>query len=342
MLQPNQNNDQQVSQTGPTQGVPAFASGTSSSLPNQISQPRPISPQQYPHHFQGPPNHANPAYAMRLVKERQLQQQRLMQQQQQQQQQFATSNPMMPHVQSQESQLPVSSSAQNSNSKHPVAPPHGLVNNPPQTSGNQMVKQPRQRPSQQFQQLQQRQQAPPQQSARLMKGGRGNMMMHQNLPTDSSLVNGFSGGQSTVDKGLLSGHGNLYPGSSAGKQSVHHSSLNQPHQNHVSSTLQKLANQKQASTSQKLLLNRKPNASDQPTSTSQPSTKVSMPNSTKTDSPTVSLAGPPDSTETSGAGTETEPSGPAINQAVVNKQSSSNSLPNPVGNDAGVQWQPPS
>ncbi|KAI3772874.1 hypothetical protein L6452_04068 [Arctium lappa] len=487
MIRPNQNPEhqkvvaadlqmQQVSQGGISQGVPPFASGTSSSFPNQISQPpvqayplhhqqqaRPISPQQsphllssnshHPHHFHGPPN---PAYGMRLVKERQLQQQRLLQQQQQQ---FSTSNAMMLHAQPQESQLPVSS-PQNSTQmqsrsssppvsispmrtpvpqlpqKHPVSAPHGLVRNP-QTSGNQMVKQQRQRQSQQFQQ---RQQAQNQQQAKLMKGGRGTMMMHQNHPTDTSQMNGFSGGQSTADKGEQqvvhhlpqSGQGSLY----SGKQSLPHSSMSQPHQQktysgqiqaasskelqqqkpshsndnnnnqnrapspsmvasstpsvitssnhhqHQSQPQQKLVNQKQAATPQKALHNRKVNPSDQPTSklqaqaespmsissSSQPNTTAPMPHAPCNDANSSeklvvsSSAAPhrktpemihdssgavPDNAgtqfgknsmrvsppQTSGAGTESEHSGPVVNQAAVHRQNSSESLPNPVRND---------
>ncbi|KAI3742045.1 hypothetical protein L1987_59724 [Smallanthus sonchifolius] len=366
LIRANQNTDQKVSQSGTTQGVPPF--GT-----NQVSQqqsyPRAISPQQsphmlnsnshHPHHFQGSPNHhANPAYAMRLAKEKQLQQQRLLQQQQQ----FSASNPMMPHVQPQESQLPVSS-PQNSAAPSSSPPPSttskhpGLVRNP-QTSGSQLLKQQRPRPPQQFQPHQQQQ-------AKLMKGGRGNLMIHQNLPTDSSLVNGFSG-------------------SSAGKQSAPRSSLSQPHQqktfsdqtqaassknpfdssdnsknqnhgqpaaaassNHQQQLNQKLANQKQATTPQKLLLlNRKVNTSGQasqqaelPTSlntSSQPSTPVIKPNApcndaNNTETPVSSAVladnagavvvknpvrvSPP---KTSSVGTDSELSGPPLNKVMSN------------------------
>ncbi|KAI3801144.1 hypothetical protein L1987_29247 [Smallanthus sonchifolius] len=385
LIRANQNTDQKVSQSGTTQGVPPFGA-------NQVSQqsyPRAISPQQsphmlnsnshHPHHFQGPPNHlANPAYAMRLAKERQLQQQRLLQQQQQ----FSASNPMMPHVQPQESQLPVSSPQ---NTAAPSSPPPsmtskhpGLVRNP-QTSGSQLLKQQRPRPPQQFQPHQQQQ-------AKLMKGGRGNLMIHQNLPTDSSLVNGFSG-------------------SSAGKQSAPRSSLSQPHQqktfsdqtqaassknpfdssdnskdqnhgqpaaaassNHQQQLNQKLANQKQATTPQKLLLlNRKVNTSDQtskqaelPTSlntSSQPSTPVIKPNApcnnaNNTETP-VSSAVPTDNAgavvvknpvrvsppKTSSVGTDSELPGPPLNKVMVHRQSSSdNKLLNHVEHDAELSF----
>ncbi|KAJ9548053.1 LOW QUALITY PROTEIN: hypothetical protein OSB04_020596 [Centaurea solstitialis] len=271
MVRPNQNSDhqkvaasdlqmQQASQGGGvSQGVPPFTTGPSPSFPNQIPQPpvqpyplhhqqqaRPISPQQsphllsgnshHPHHFQGP---SNPAYGIRLVKERQLQQQRLLQQQ------FSTSsNAMMLNAQQpQDSQLPVSSPQNSTRSssppvtmppmmtptmpqlpqKHPVAPPpHGLVRSP-QTSGS-LVK--RQRQPQQFQQRQQL----AQQQVKVMKGGRGTAMMNQNQnhPTETtSQMNGFSGGQSTADKAEQPAvhQSNLY----SGKQSLPNSSMSQPH-----------------------------------------------------------------------------------------------------------------
>ncbi|KAJ0796589.1 putative transcription factor MYB-HB-like family [Helianthus annuus] len=328
LIRANQNTDQKLSQSGTTQGYPHA-----------------ISPQQSPHmlnsnshHFQGPPNHhANPAFAMRLAKERQLQQQRLLQQQQQ----FSTSSPMMPpHVQPQESQLPAVSSPQNT-AAHSSSPP---MRNP-QTSGNQLVKQQRPRLSQQ------------QQQAKLMKGGRGNLMIHQNHPTDSSVANGF-------------------PGSSASKPSVAHSSLSQSHQqktfsdssdntknqNHGPPALnQKLVNQKQVTASQKLLLlNRKVNTSDQTNkqaesspmsnTSSQPSTLLTMPNApcndaTNNTETTVDNAAavivknpvrvsPP---KTSSLGTDSEPFGPPTNQVMIHRQSSSDNLPNPV--DVGIQQQ---
>ncbi|KAA8543485.1 hypothetical protein F0562_021020 [Nyssa sinensis] len=197
------------------------------------------------------------AYAIRVVKERQLQQ-RLLQQQQQQQQQFAASNALMPHVQAQP-QLPISSSLQNSSqiqsqtSSTPVSlspltpsssmttmsqhqqkhhmPSHGLGWNP-QTGGsaltNQMGKQRQRQPQQQQQQFQQsgrhhpqqRLQSQSQQQAKLLKGvGRGNMMMHQNLSVDPSLLNGLSTTpvSQSAEKGeqamhLMQGQG-LYSGS---------------------------------------------------------------------------------------------------------------------------------
>ncbi|KAI3694379.1 hypothetical protein L1987_77344 [Smallanthus sonchifolius] len=345
----------------------------------QQAYPRAISPQQsphmlsnsnshHPHHFQGPPNHfqgppnhhVNPAYAMRLAKERQLQQQRLLQQQQ-----FSASNPMMPHMQpSQDSQIPVVSSPQNSaaqSSSPPVSispsmtPKHpGLMRNS-QTSANQVVKQQRPHPPQQHLQ--------PHQQTKFMKGGRGNTMP-QNLPADSSLVNGFSG----------TDNANLHPGSSAGKQSIPQqktffgqiqvsslkkpfdssdNSKNQNHgppvvaasSNHLQHLNQKLVNQKQATTQKLLLLNRKANTSDQITSkqaessmslnaSSQPSTAAMIPNepcndTNSSETPVVSSAVPG----------ESEPSGPLMNQVTVHKQTSSDNMPNPVERDVGVHHQ---
>ncbi|KAK9055647.1 hypothetical protein SSX86_026732 [Deinandra increscens subsp. villosa] len=385
LIRANQNTDQKASQSGSTQGVHSF--GT-----NQVSQqqsyPRAISPQQSPHmlnsnshnphHFQGPPNHhGNPAYAMRLAKERQLQQQRL---QQQHQQQFSASSPMMPHVQPQESQHPVVSSPQNNSSPPPsmTAKHPGLGKNA-QTSGNQLVKQQRPHPSKQFQSHQQQQ-------AKLMKGGKGNLMVHQNLPTDSSHVNGF-------------------PGSSAVKQSTPRPSLSQPHQqktlsgqmqaaspknpsdssdniknqNHAQPAVaassnyqqqlnQKLVNKKQATNPQKLLLlNRKVNTSDQANkqaespmslnTSSQPSTPVIKPDTPCNDAnnieTSVSSDAPANSSgavmvknpvrlsppKTSSVETDRELSGPAMNQIMVHRQPSSDNLPNPVEHDVGVQQQ---
>ncbi|KAF5954653.1 hypothetical protein HYC85_007509 [Camellia sinensis] len=132
---------QQVPQGNNNQGVPPFG-GLTSAFSNQTSspvQPYPLHQQQHQQshvlnnprhpHLQGP-NHASStqhhqAYAIRLAKERQVQQ-RLMQQQQQHQQ-FAASNALMPHVQPQ-SQLPISSSLQNSSQIQPQnsSPPVSL------------------------------------------------------------------------------------------------------------------------------------------------------------------------------------------------------------------------
>ncbi|XVE78092.1 hypothetical protein DITRI_Ditri13aG0116000 [Diplodiscus trichospermus] len=236
---------------GNSQGISTF-NGLNSAYPNQSSAPPVQSYSGHPQQQQMPPqqshalsnshhahlqgsNHATgqQAYAMRLVKERQMHQphqQRLMQQQQPQQQQFTASSTLIPHVQPQ-TQLPISSSLQNSlqmqpqasnqpvslpppsptspmtpislqhQQKHHLAP-HGLGRiAQPAASGltNQIGKQ-RQRPpqQQQFQQTgrqhpQQQQQTQSQQQAKLVKGvGRGNMLVHQNLSIDPAHVNGAS------------------------------------------------------------------------------------------------------------------------------------------------------
>ncbi|KAI4356403.1 hypothetical protein L6164_000428 [Bauhinia variegata] len=255
---------------GNSQGIPAF-NGLSSAFNNQTTPP-PVQP--YPGHAQQPhqmspqqshlnsphprlpspnnvTNQQQQAYAMRLAKERHMQQQ---QRYLQQQQQFAASSALMPHVQAQ-SQLPVSSPLQSSsqvqsqNSSQPVPlppvtttssltpmssqqqkhhlPQHGLGRSPG-ASGltNQAAKQRQRQPQQQqYQQPgrqhpNQRQHAQSQQQAKLLKGmGRGNMLVHQNLPVDPSHLNGLSlpTGSQTSDKGdkiMHMMHGqNLYPGS---------------------------------------------------------------------------------------------------------------------------------
>ncbi|KAJ6401659.1 hypothetical protein OIU84_016957 [Salix udensis] len=162
-------------------------------------------------------------YAMHLAKERKMQQRLL-------QQQHAASSALMPHAQHQ-SQLPITSSMQNSSqippptasqpvSLPPITPPspmtsvslqqqqqqkhsmlHHAVSRNPQTGSsgltNQMGKQ-RQRQPQQFQQSvmhhpQQQQPSQSPQQAKLLKGmGRGNMVVHQNLSIDHSPLNGLS------------------------------------------------------------------------------------------------------------------------------------------------------
>ncbi|KZV58098.1 hypothetical protein F511_37534 [Dorcoceras hygrometricum] len=180
-------------------------------------------------HFQGPANHAsNPqqqAYAIRMAKERQLQQCFLQQQQQApQQQQFAASTSSIPHVQPQ-SILPASSAVHNSplvqspanslsvavspftspssinamsqQQQKLLTPTLGVIHNP-QTCGsaltNQTSKQ-QQKQQQIFiqtnrQHPQQRQQSQSQQQAKSVKGvGRGNMI-HQNIQIDPTISNG--------------------------------------------------------------------------------------------------------------------------------------------------------
>lgn len=270
MMRPNQNQDAQRQMMGPdlqmqvsqgnNQGIPNFGA-LSPSFPNQSAsppvssypvyhqQPHGMSPQQphviNPHHPHLPgTNHASSpqhqAYAIRLAKERHLQQQRILQQQQQ----FASSNSMMPHVQPQ-TQLPISSPPQNNSqiqsqtpsppvSLSPVTPaspmtslpqhqqkhqllPHASARNAQAaTSGhtNQVGKQRQRQPQQQqFQQTgrhhpQQRQQTQSQQQAKVSKGGRGNMMMHQNIPIEPSLLNGVSTNPTnqSVEKGEQAMH----------------------------------------------------------------------------------------------------------------------------------------
>lgn len=280
----------QVSQ-GTSQGIPAF-NGLSSAFNNQTSPP-PVQPYtghaQQPHqmsqqqshlssshpHLQGTNDATNTqqqALALRLAKERQLQQQHRYIHQQQQQ--FTSSNTLMPHVPTQ-SKLPVSSGPQNSSQIQsptssqqgaPVSPvtsqhqqqkhhlsQHGFSRNPG-ASGltNQAVK-PRQRQPQQ-QQYQNpgrqhpnpRQHAQSQQQAKLLKGiGRGNMLTHQNIPLDASHLNGLSipPGSQNTEKGdpvmhVMQGQ-NSYPesGLSSNQQSK---SLPSIHSTNQSQLQQKL------------------------------------------------------------------------------------------------------
>ncbi|KAF7825770.1 chromatin modification-related protein EAF1 B-like isoform X1 [Senna tora] len=225
---------------GNSQGIPAF-NGLSSAFNNQTTPP-PVQPypghSQQPHqmsqqqshlnsprpHLQGTNHSTNSpqqALAIRIAKERQMQQHQQRYLQQQNQPQFAASNTLMPHVQAQ-SQIPISSPPQNSSqiqsqnssaqvsaspvtsSQHPQQkhhlPQHGFNRNP-SASGltNQAAKQ-RQRQTQQQQYQQpgrqhpnQRQHVQSQQQAKLLKGiGRGNMLAHQNISVDSSHLNGLS------------------------------------------------------------------------------------------------------------------------------------------------------
>ncbi|XP_015892402.3 chromatin modification-related protein EAF1 B isoform X2 [Ziziphus jujuba] len=256
---------------GNSQGIAPF-NGLSAAFSNQTTppqvQPYPGHPQQQhqvssqqphalgsPHHphLQGP-NHATgsqqQAYAIRLAKERQMQQRYM-----QQQQQFTASNALMSHVQSQphhpiSSTLQTSSQVQSQTSSQPVSlspltssspltpasaqhqqkhhlPPHGLSRNPGVSGlSNQMGKQrQRQTQNQHLQQTgrnhpQQRQHVQSQQQAKLMKGvGRG--LAHQNLPVDPSHLNGLSmpPGNQSLEKGeqqimqMMQGQG-VYSGSS--------------------------------------------------------------------------------------------------------------------------------
>lgn len=222
-----------------------------SSYPLHHQPSHPVSPQQpqirSPHHqhFQGPGNRApNPqqqAYAIRLAKERQ--QHRFMQQQLQHPQ-YAVSSSSMPHLQSQP-QLPVSSPGKNSSQvqlpagsppvsvspltssmnsmpqhqQKPQTPTQGVVRNA-QAGGSGLTNQTsKQRQKQQFSQVnrqhpQQRQQPQAQQPNKVGKGvGRGNLMIHQNIPVDPAVVNGVSTspGNQLPQKGEAATH--LYAGS---------------------------------------------------------------------------------------------------------------------------------
>ncbi|MCD9643581.1 hypothetical protein HAX54_031183, partial [Datura stramonium] len=242
---------------GNSQAAPPFG-GLNSSFPNQSASPvtpyplhhqqsHPMTSQQSlmlsPHHphLQGA-NHATnsqqQAYAIRLAKERHLQQRLL------QQQQFSHSQPQLPISPSLQSS-PMTTSLSSSppvsvsplttpTSMTPIPQPHALPAHgharTAQTTGSslttQMSKQrPRQTGGQQLQPAgrhhpPQRQQSQSQQQAKLFKGvGRGNVMMHQNLQIDPSLTNGLSNNQAnqSAEKGeqatsLMQGHG-LYSGS---------------------------------------------------------------------------------------------------------------------------------
>ncbi|CAI0426598.1 unnamed protein product [Linum tenue] len=236
------------------------------------------------------PNHATPspqqAYAIRVAKERQMQQRFL---QQQQQQPFTASGTLMPHVQPQP-QLPMSLPMQNTPQIPPQTSPqqvpltqsspmsvqqqkvnltthHGVNRNPQVVSSNQTGKQRQRQQQQQFQQPGRGhpQQRPHQQSQssqqKHVKGvGRGNMIVHQNLPADHSQMNGVSmaTGNKGAEKGdqimqhlMQSGQG-LYSGSglappqpsskaqSSSKAGVSPQSLNhlQPQQKQFSGSLQ--------------------------------------------------------------------------------------------------------
>ncbi|XP_009621987.1 chromatin modification-related protein EAF1 B-like isoform X1 [Nicotiana tomentosiformis] len=277
MIRPPQNQEVQRQMMlpelqGNSQVISPFG-GLSSSFPNQSASPVTSYPLHHrqsqqppmlsPHrpHLQGA-NHATnsqqQAYAIRLAKERHLQQ-RLVQQQQ-----FSHSQPQLPissslqnspKTTSQSSSPPVSLSPLTSPTsmtpmpQHHALPNHGLARTA-QTGGStvttQMSKQrQRQIGQQQLQQAgrhhpPQRQQSQSQQQAKLLKGvGRGNMMMHQNLQIDPSLLNGLSNNQTnqSAKKGeqathLMQGHG-LYSGTAhspvqLAKQAVAPHSSSQP------------------------------------------------------------------------------------------------------------------
>ncbi|GMH02498.1 hypothetical protein Nepgr_004337 [Nepenthes gracilis] len=235
-----------------SQGVPPFAD-LSSALANQsVSPPVDTYPAHHrPHLYQVPQQHSKvlsnfnhphlpgstpsitgeqKACALRIARERQLQQ-RMLQRQQQQQNQFPASNALMSNVQTQ-SEPPLSFSSQNSSqipslstslpaslpplTLSPMQPtssqqqqkhqlrPQGLGQNPQSgVSGatNQIGKQRQRQPQLQPQQFQQTGRRHPQQCqqleslqhAKLLKGiGRDNMLINQNIPLDPSHLNGLS------------------------------------------------------------------------------------------------------------------------------------------------------
>ncbi|CAN4098570.1 unnamed protein product [Withania somnifera] len=246
MIRPSQNQEAQrkiivpelqikVSQ-GSSKGVPPFG-GASSSFPNQTAsspvtshplhhqQPHLLSSQQplvhSPRHPHLGASHAtspqHQAYAIRLARERHLQQ-RLLQQQQLSHTQphlpISSSLQNSPHITSQSSSPSVSLSPLASPSsispmpqhqrKHPY-PAHGFGRTA-QTGGSGLITQmSKQRPHQiGQQQLQnadrhhppQRQQSESQRQAKIMKGvGRGKSMMHQNMQIDPSLLDGLPSDQ---------------------------------------------------------------------------------------------------------------------------------------------------
>nr|XP_043609211.1 chromatin modification-related protein EAF1 B-like isoform X2 [Erigeron canadensis] len=207
MMRPNQNMAPDQLPQQASQGGMGFFANQNSQLHAQ-PYPHSMSTQQSPHIPHGnshphPPQY--PAYGgMRFIKERQLHHQRMLQQQ------FAISNPMVPHVQPQQSPVPVSSpqsstQAQSQSSspvsvspigtpsmKHPIPPPQRNS----QTGGNHTLKQKARQP----QQLQPTGRQHPQQAAKVMKGG-GRGTIHQNIPAGPSHPNGFSGSQIVAEKG---------------------------------------------------------------------------------------------------------------------------------------------
>ncbi|CAH1417891.1 unnamed protein product [Lactuca virosa] len=234
----------QVSQGGTTQGIPAYPTGIAS-FPQPPVQPYPISPHMpttnsHPHHLQGPPQ--NPAFGMRLMKERQLQQQRL------RQQHFAASNPVTPHGQP---QLPVSSpqsqssSAQSSPVTQQLQKPAsaGLVRNPQTGTGGNTVK-PQRRPPQQFQ--------PP--------GGRPQLA--------AKVVKGSGSGRGTAgDNGFVAEKGEMHHMVQSGPSGLNQKRLPgqpQPQQK----VKMGMGSQSQLTAAQKIVLqNRKANPSDSPAAT---------------------------------------------------------------------------
>ncbi|CAN4101316.1 unnamed protein product [Withania somnifera] len=245
MIRPSQNQEAQRKMIAPelqikasqgsSQGVPPFG-GANSSFPNQtVSSPvssHPLHHQQshllssqqplvhsprHPH-LQGASHATSPqhqAYAIRLARERHLQQ-RLLQQQQQQLSHTQLHLPISsslqnsPQITSQTSSPPVSLSPLAPASSMSPMPQHQLKHPYPahvlgrtaQTGGSSLITQmSKQRPHQiGQQQLQnasrhhppQRQQSESQKQAKVLKGvGRGKSMIHQNMQIDPSLSDGL-------------------------------------------------------------------------------------------------------------------------------------------------------
>ncbi|KAM3373811.1 chromatin modification-related protein EAF1 B [Capsicum galapagoense] len=239
MIRPSQNQEAQRQMTvpelqikasqGSSQGVHPFG-GSSSSFPNQTAS-SPVSSHplhhQQPHllasqqplvhsprhpHLQGASHATSPqhqAYAIRLARERHLQQ-RLLQQQQQlshTQPHLPISSPLQnsPQITSQTSSPPVSLSPLASPSSMSPMPPHQLKHPFPahglgrtaQTGGSMNKQRPPQIGQQQLQNASrhhppQRQQPESQKQAKVLKGaGRGKSMTHQTLQIDPSLSDGL-------------------------------------------------------------------------------------------------------------------------------------------------------
>ncbi|CAI9288354.1 unnamed protein product [Lactuca saligna] len=223
-------------QGGTTQGIPAYPTGIAS-FPQPPVQPYPHMPttnsHPHPHHLQGPPQ--NPAFGMRLMKERQLQQQRL------RQQHFAASNPVTPHGQP---QLPVSSpqsqssSAQSSPVTQQLQKPAsaGLVRNP--QTGNTVK--PQRRPPQQFQPPGGR----PQLAAKVVKGAG---------------VGGGGGRGTAGDNGFVAEKGEMVQSGPSGLNQKRLPGQPQPQQK----VKLGMGSQSQLTAAQKIVLqNRKANPSD--------------------------------------------------------------------------------
>lgn len=186
--------------------------------PNQMmQQPRMLGNHQHPH-IQGI-NHSSPqqqAYAMRLAKERQLQQRIIPQSQQP----YSATNALSP-VQS-SSQIQQQSQPSSCANPTPTQGQHNKQQLPrnPQSSGgipNQLVKQRLRQQSQQQQPRHQLQQKQLLQQAKLVKGLAGRTaMMHQNLAVDPPQVSGMPGASrnQVTDKHLAQQSQGFFPGGS--------------------------------------------------------------------------------------------------------------------------------